>query len=304
MFKIRKAARSQAKMRIGLFGPSGSGKTYSALLLAKGLVGSLDKVVVIDTENNSADLYSHLGNYSVLPLLAPYEPRRYVEAIKYCEKEGYEVIITDSITHEWDGPGGCLDIHSKLGGKFETWAKVTPLHQRFIEAIVSSSCHIIATGRSKTDYAFEGKKDGGKGKVEKVGLKTITREGFDYELTVAFQINHDHYCTIDKDRTDTFRDCSPFMVTEETGRTIREWNEKGEALPPKIPEEVDVLASEKNDLFKKLKALTDNYNNKYSLDSYLLRMGVSDSRAILCCNDLNAIRDWSACLDEPLEEVL
>jgi archaellum biogenesis ATPase FlaH len=54
---------SRLKIKMGLQGPSGSGKTYSALLLAYGLIGNWNKIAVIDTENNSCDLYSHLGDY-------------------------------------------------------------------------------------------------------------------------------------------------------------------------------------------------------------------------------------------------
>lgn len=224
---IKKASRKQAKMRIGLFGPSGSGKTYSALLLAKGLVGLWEKIVVVDTENGSADLYSHLGDYSTLTLTAPFDPRRYVEAIKTCEKEGFDCIIIDSISHEWEGQGGCLEIQQKMGGKFEHWAKVTPLHKQFIDGILQSSCHIITTGRSKTEYAFEGKSDyNPKGKVEKIGLKAITREGFDYEMTLAFNINQDHLASIDKDRTTIFKAAIPFMISEETGEILKRWNEQ------------------------------------------------------------------------------
>jgi adenylylsulfate kinase-like enzyme len=46
---------------MGLQGPSGSGKTYYALLLVYGLTGNWKKVVVIDSENHSGHLYSHLG---------------------------------------------------------------------------------------------------------------------------------------------------------------------------------------------------------------------------------------------------
>ena len=64
--ELQKAQRKQAVIKMGLQGPSGSGKTYSALLLAYGLVKDWDKVVVLDSENHSADLYAHLGDYSVL----------------------------------------------------------------------------------------------------------------------------------------------------------------------------------------------------------------------------------------------
>ena len=61
--ELQKAERKQAVIKMGLQGPSGSGKTYSALLLAYGLVKDWDKVAVIDSENHSADLYAHLGDY-------------------------------------------------------------------------------------------------------------------------------------------------------------------------------------------------------------------------------------------------
>src|SRR3954468_23769560 len=164
--QLRKATRKKAKIRLGLSAVSGGGKTYSAILVAKGLCGDLKKVAGIDTENGSADLYAHLGDFNVLPLTAPFSPERYIEAIHACEKAGMEVIIVDSISHEWDGKGGCLEIVGQLGGKYQDWAKVTPRHQAFIDAIVQCPVHIITTVRRKQDYEMV--KDGnGKIKVEK-----------------------------------------------------------------------------------------------------------------------------------------
>lgn len=289
-FVIKKATRQISKMRIGLFGPSGAGKTFSALRLAKGLVGDLSKVVVIDTENGSADLYSNLGEYCTLTLQAPFAPSRYIEAIKACEKEGFELIIIDSISHEWEGVGGCLDIHAKLGGRFETWAKVTPLHNQFIDSLIQSQCHIIVTGRSKIDYSFESKKDGGKGKVEKIGLKTITREGFDYEMTVAFQINHDHLATVDKDRTSMFNDITPFLITEETGQQIRDWNNNGMSKDnyDKVVLNSSKVINQKSDMdqydkqiFDMIKTLTNNYQDKESLTTLLEEIKIKNSNEIM-----------------------
>ena len=100
-------------MKLGLQGPSGSGKTYSALLLANGLSDDWNKIAVIDTENGSADLYAHLGNYQVLQLTKPFTPERYIEAIETCEKQGMKVVIIDSISTEWEGSGGILENHSR-----------------------------------------------------------------------------------------------------------------------------------------------------------------------------------------------
>ena len=80
--KLQQAQRSQVKLRIGLSGPSGYGKTFSALLMAYGITQDWKKIAVVDTENNSASLYSHLGDFNVLNLEEPYSPQRYIEAIK------------------------------------------------------------------------------------------------------------------------------------------------------------------------------------------------------------------------------
>lgn len=224
--QLRKATRKKAKIRLGLSAVSGGGKTYSAILIAKGLCGDLSKVAIIDTENGSADLYAHLGEYNVLPLTAPFSPERYIEAIRSCEKAGMEVIIVDSISHEWDGKGGCLEIVESLGGKYQDWAKVTPRHQAFLEAILHSPCHVITTVRRKQDYEMI--KDGNKIRIEKGGLREITREGFEYELTVNLELDTKHHATTSKDRTNLFMDKAPFVPSEKTGEIIAQWCDQGE----------------------------------------------------------------------------
>ncbi|ANE52842.1 AAA family ATPase [Flavisolibacter tropicus] len=227
--ELRKATRKKAKIRLGLSAVSGAGKTYSAIQIAKGLCGDLGKVAVIDTENGSADLYAHLGNFNVLPLTAPFTPERYIEAIRTCEKAGMEVIIVDSISHEWDGKGGCLEIVESLGGKYQDWAKVTPRHQAFLEAILHSPSHIITTVRRKQDYEMT-KDNNGRVKVEKSGLKEITREGFEYELTINLEMDTKHNAWTSKDRTGLFIDKPAFVPSEKTGEIIAKWCEQGEEV--------------------------------------------------------------------------
>jgi hypothetical protein len=230
--QLQKAERKQAVIKLALQGPSGSGKTYSSLLLAYGLVGNWNQIAVIDTENNSSHLYSHFGNFNVLSLPEPFSPERYIEAIETCEKAGMRAIIIDSISQEWEGSGGIIESHGNMAGNsFTNWNKVTPRHNAFVQKMLQSPCHILATIRSKQDYVLTDKN--GKMVPEKVGLKGVTREGMDYEMTIVFDLDIKHQATASKDRTGLFTNPMPFQVSEQTGSKIRIWCQ-GEDLIKKV----------------------------------------------------------------------
>lgn len=270
---IRTVSRQKAKLRIGMAAPSGFGKTYSALLLAKGLATDWDKICIIDTENGSADFYQDLGNYNVNPLSGNYSPESYIAAIKECEEAGMEVIIVDSITHEWDGKGGCLEIVESLGGRYQDWAKVTPRHQRFIDTILQSKCHVITTVRKKQDYEMS-KDNNGKLTVQKAGLKEITREGFEYELTLSFNIeNKNHLAVASKDRTGLFDGKPEFVITEETGKILKTWSENGaEPVKEKTVEEV-IKDLEEVDNIKHFNNIKNKYGMRFKDDANFVKAG-------------------------------
>jgi len=242
-FNLVKAEKKRSKMRLGVKGVSGSGKTYSALLLAKGLVGDWSKICVIDTENESASLYASLGGtdtYNIIPLKPPFSPERYISAIDAAIAANMECIIIDSITHEWEGTGGCLEEiesitqSSRARNSYTSWAKVTPRHNRFLQSILQSPIHMITTVRTKQDYDMT-KDSEGKVKIEKVGMKEVTREGFEYELTISLSISIDHTASASKDRTFLFMDKPEFTISEETGKKIRDWCESGAVIAPLDP---------------------------------------------------------------------
>ena len=220
--KFAKATRKKCKMKLSLQGPSGSGKTYTALLLAKGITGDLSKVAVIDTENGSSHLYAKLGAYSVLNLEAPFTPEKYIEALQCAIQEGFECVIIDSLSHEWFGTGGILEIHSNMqGNSFTNWSKLTPRHNALIEAIVSSDIHILATLRSKTEYVIQ--QVNGKNIPEKVGLKSVQRDDTEYEFTISFELNKNYMATVSKDRTGLFKTKPELVINEQVGKRIMEW---------------------------------------------------------------------------------
>ena len=284
--KLEQASRKRAKIKMALQGPSGAGKTMSALLLAYGLCNQWSKIAVIDTENHSAELYSHLGKYNVVNIGASYTPEKYCEAIKLCENAGMEVIIIDSISHEWDGSGGILDVHGNMAGNsFTNWSKLTPRHNSFIQTILQSTSHIIATIRSKQDYVLQEKN--GKMVPEKVGTKGVTREGMDYEFTLVLDIDIKHHATATKDRTNLFSDQPQFKITSDTGSKILAWCNSGILLheqvvtPTQQTLDSDVSIKERIELCTTMQELISLYNQQSTETKNLYQKDFAAKRDLL-----------------------
>ena len=229
MFK--KAERKKAKLRLALSGPSGSGKTMGALKIAKGIGG---KVAVLDTERGSASLYADMLDFDVVELGPPYAPENFINVIHEAEKAGYDILVIDSITHEWKGQGGMLEIVDNIsrakfrGNSYAAWNEGDKRHRMFIDAMLHSSMHIIATMRSKAVYV-ESEKNGKK-TIEKQGAAPEQRDGVEYEFTAVLDLSVDgNLACKSKDRTRLFND--PFRITEDTGKQLREWLESGAEAP-------------------------------------------------------------------------
>jgi hypothetical protein len=245
---FRKAQRKQAKLRLALAGPSGSGKTYSALLIAKGIGGP---VAMIDTERRSGELYSHLYDYDVSPIDGPFEPQQYIGRIHQAEQAGYNVLIIDSLSHAWAGVGGILDIKDRIAksnknmNDFTAWREATPKHNELVDTILGSSCHIIATLRTKTAYEVI-QEDGKKAKVTKLGLAFVQRDGLEYEFTVVLDLSVDgHIATSTKDRTGLF-DGNYITPGEETGRQLLAWLNSGADPKEELIRQIHALIGKLN----------------------------------------------------------
>lgn len=255
--KLQTALRKRAKIKMGLQGPSGSGKSFSALQIAKGICLKWESVAVIDTENGSSELYSHLGPYQVLQLTAPFTPERYIEAIATCESAGMEVIILDSVTHEWEN---LIDTHASMtGNSFTNWSKITPRHNAFIQRILQSTCHIICTVRTKQDYTLVERN--GRMIPEKVGLKSVQRDGLEYEFTLTFDLDIKNNATASKDRTGLFFGKPECKLSEKTGELIRNWCNAGD-------EDLDSLRKRIGET-RNLQELVDLFNAYPSLQEVL-----------------------------------
>jgi hypothetical protein len=270
-FQLKKAARQQVKLRLNLSGPSGAGKTFSALRLAYGLVNDWGKIAVIDTENGSASLYSHLGEFNTVELTPPFTPERYMDAIKACIDAGMECVIIDSSSHEWNQ---LLEDNEKLaaakyrGNTWSAWSETTPRHDRFVQYVLHCPAHVITCTRSKMETIMTEDK-----KVKKVGMKDVQREGWEYELTVSLSIDRDtHMAVPSKDRTNVFEGKPPFVITEETGKAIRQWCETG-AMPEPLS-----LPADAQDAIRVVNSLTDISELKAWKETFASVMHVKEVR--------------------------
>jgi hypothetical protein len=227
--QFTKAMRKRAKLRVLIASPAGGGKTTAALNIASGLGG---KTAVIDTERGSASLYSDSFEFDTLELQPPFSPELFIEAINAAAGAGYDNLIIDSATHEWDGSGGCLEINEMLaqskfrGNTWSAWSETTPRHRGFIDAMLQSNMHVIITARSKTETV-----QGEDKKVRKIGMKIEQRAGLEYEASLVFELDHEsHIAVATKDRTRMFS--TPAHITADTGRKLLAWLESGAVVEP------------------------------------------------------------------------
>jgi hypothetical protein len=243
---VRKASRKKAKMRIGIAATAGAGKTMGALLVAFGLTGDWEKVGLIDTERGSGELYVNhpvpgtnivIGEFLYSAVEPPYTVAKYIESQKALEAAGCEVIIHDSLSHAWAGAGGLLDkqgrVAAKTGNSYTAWREVTPEHNLFVDTMLGSPSHIIATMRSKTEYVLE-TNDKGKQTPRKIGMAPVQREGMDFEFTVMLDVDASHTASATKDRTSLF-DGEFFRLHPDVGKKMLAWLNSGAEPAPVQP---------------------------------------------------------------------
>lgn len=235
--QIRPASAEAMLALVAVTGPAGGGKTLGALLLAHGLGG---KIAVLDTEvrtdrrgvlRGRSETYRGLcdattGNtplhFDVLPLEPPYTVERYLEALELCWKSGYDVVVVDSLSHEWFGVLDQADKMKSAGVRnqyTDVWGKLSPAHERFIERLMRAPSHLICTMRTKMAYEVVD------GKPRKIGLQPIQRDGVDYQFEVIFDVGTDHTVSLQKANANYGK-----ALGEEVSRNLRITSALGEKL--------------------------------------------------------------------------
>ncbi len=272
------AKKEKIWVKIALMAPSGGGKTFSALRLAEGMQKRMideggkpeeTGILMLNTEAHRGRYYADLFKFDIMDVPSPHHPNVYINLIDQIVKHGkHKVLIIDSTTHEWSGSGGCLEIHAALGGRYQDWGSVTPLHVRFLEAIADSPLHIIATMRGKDQYVME-VDDTGSTTIKKMGVGSQQRSGFEYEFTTTFTIDQKtHYSTPQKDNTHLFPNTFNEHLNPLHGESIIDWANSGKGsstvvrhikpiamLQTEVTERVRVLGGSRHS--EALKMLTD-----------------------------------------------
>jgi hypothetical protein len=195
--KFEVAEREGARLVIGLAGVSGGGKTRTALEIAHGIVkGDTSKIGFVCTENRRGRLFARVltdaeGNvkkFMIHDLYAPFSPQRYIDVIEGAAHAGFEVLIIDSVSHEWEGTGGCEEIANPPGSslKIAKWNDAKAEHKRFVNALLSSPMHIIACMRAREKTKMV--RVNGKTEYEPQGIQPICEKNFPFELTVSIMM--------------------------------------------------------------------------------------------------------------------
>lgn len=203
------ATREKAKLKMCIAGPSGGGKSYSSLRLAHAMVdaGLGSRIAVIESEAGKIKKYAgyvvdgRKWSFDVC-VLDSFSPQEYVAKLELAHRSGYDIVIIDSISHEWQGKGGALELVDKVGGKnqFGGWKTVTPMHNTFIDTVLRLPIHVIATCRSKMGYILEEQtKDGRTIQVpKKIGMEPVQRGGVEYEFEIFCEIDQSHILRVAK----------------------------------------------------------------------------------------------------------
>jgi len=262
---FQRATKAQARARIALIGPSGSGKTYTALLFAQTLG---ERVALIDTEHGSASKYADVFPFDVLEL-TDFAPKAYVEAIEAAGAAGYDVLIIDSLSHAWAGKGGALEMVDNAAArpgsnKYTAWRDVTPWHNRLIDTIIASPCHVIATMRAKTEYVIE-KDEKGNTTIRKVGLAPVQRDGMEYEFDIVADMDAGNTLMVSKTRCPALRQATVRMPGAETAEVIKAWLSDGVDAPEPPPSYVPATESMSPSPADRVRLLQRNLNTDLSL---------------------------------------
>lgn len=281
-FEFTEASRTHVKPLIGIFSESGCGKTFSALLLARGFVGPKGKIGMIDTESGRGSLYADVASvapYRTLDFDQPFSPARYIAAIDAAEAQGFDILIVDSMSHEWEGIGGVLDMagdNEQRSGKpgLHNWKTPKLEHAKMVQRLLRSKLPVIVCVRAK--YKSRQVKVDGKTQIIKdEATSPIQAEDFIFEMTAHMEVLQNHTIIVTKASHPTLRECFPADKSEPIGIKHGELLAKWCATPGQSPAAKTTTAAT-GDLKKLKKELWELTKAKHNGDPKALEQWLWD----------------------------
>jgi hypothetical protein len=234
ILNIRQVVRGGSKALIGIGGVTGSGKTYTALLIARGMVSKPSEIGFLDTENGRGSFYADIldGPFMIADLYPPFSPRRYAEAIKEFQDAGVKVLVIDSVSHEWEGEGGCDDIANLTTGKIANWKLAKSEHKKFMNALLQSNMHVICCIRAREKTDFKNPKE-----PVSLGIQPVCEKNFMFEMTASVLVEEEgktqRFLKVPSFLKKTFGDGKNYLG-KNTGAEIIEWINTGEKEDPEV----------------------------------------------------------------------
>jgi hypothetical protein len=254
VIQFRPAVRQNLPVFIGLAGGTGSGKTKSALRLARGMVGPTGKIAAVDTEGRRMSTYADTDKFEVFDIEPPFRPHKFMDAAKRAEEQGYDVLVIDSMSHEWTGDGGVVEWHDEEldravvkaqqreghdlseqeeerirgANNMKAWIKPKGEHKLMVQSFLQRKIPIVFCFRAE-----EKVKVLGNGKVEPMGWTPLGDSRFMFELTTLLtlsneepgSINYKLPRKINEQHQSIFRD--GMLITEDMGAKLIEWAKGG-----------------------------------------------------------------------------
>lgn len=217
---------------IGIAGATGAGKTLTALRMARGLASlpgedlndpdTLEiidgRIAFADSERKRALHYQVAAGEKPQPfrrghaacfrfahaeLNAPYTPMAYKALIAEADEAGFAVIIVDSASHEWEGEGGCHEMHDEdqlkafteakrraesRGGlpswwndseqmdkqNIGAWRRPKMEHKKYVNRLLQCQAHVIVCMRAEDKLRIETVKEEGRNGKEYTKTKITT----------------------------------------------------------------------------------------------------------------------------------
>ena len=218
-FTYSKAKREGLNVIIGLAGASGSGKTYSAMVLAEILSGDRP-FRVGDTEMKRALHYADSFDFEHELIRPPFTSQKYLDFILETQKRGFRAAVIDSMSHEWDGQGGCLELADAIEsghpipGVYEkkgtrdivplkspgNWKEPKRRHLNMMNAFLQADMHLIFCLRAhekiemidNPEYDADSPRRGvTKTLVNQLGWSPICEKNFMFDMTLSFVLHPD-----------------------------------------------------------------------------------------------------------------